>query len=118
MTGFDADKVTSGSATLKWDKVSGADGYAVELYTGGKWNEVFRTSDTIRFTVKGNSTYSLRIRAFAGTAYSDYTRLAVKTKLANCLCTGSAGRYGYGGKSWRKGCHGPCSIRAVSGVEK
>ena len=87
MTGFDADKVTSGSATLKWDKVSGADGYAVELYTGGKWNEVFRTSDSSVTSctvgsLKGNSTYSLRIRAFAGTAYSDYTRLAVKTKLA------------------------------------
>ena len=88
VTGFDADKVTSGSATLKWDKVSGADGYAVELYTGGKWNEVFRTSDSSVTSctvgsLKGNSTYSLRIRAFAGTAYSDYTRLAVKTKLAN-----------------------------------
>ena len=87
VTGFDADKVTSGSATLKWDKVSGADGYAVELYTGGKWNEVFRTSDSSVTSctvgsLKGNSTYSLRIRAFAGTAYSDYTRLAVKTKLA------------------------------------
>ena len=88
VTGFDADKVTSGSATLKWDKVSDADGYAVELYTGGKWNEVFRTSDSSVTSctvgsLKGNSTYSLRIRAFAGTAYSDYTRLAVKTKLAN-----------------------------------
>ena len=88
VTGFNADKVTSGSATLKWDKVSDADGYAVELYTGGKWNEVFRTSDSSVTSctvgsLKGNSTYSLRIRAFAGTVYSDYTRLAVKTKLAN-----------------------------------
>ena len=92
VTGFDADKVTSGSATLKWDKVSGADGYAVELYTGGKWNEVFRTSDSSVTSctvgsLKADSTYSLRIRAFKdtddGTVYSDYTRLAVKTKLAN-----------------------------------
>ena len=92
VTGFDADKVTSGSATLKWDKVSGADGYAVELYTGGKWNEVFRTSDSSVTSctvgsLKADSIYSLRIRAFKdtddGTVYSDYTRLAVKTKLAN-----------------------------------
>ena len=92
VTGFDADKVTSGSATLKWDKVSDADGYAVELYTGGKWNEVFRTSDSSVTSctvgsLKADSTYSLRIRAFKdtddGTVYSDYTRLAVKTKLAN-----------------------------------
>ena len=92
VTGFDVDKVTSGSATLKWDKVSGADGYAVELYTGGKWNEVFRTSDSSVTSctvgsLKADSIYSLRIRAFKdtddGTVYSDYTRLAVKTKLAN-----------------------------------
>ena len=91
VTGFNADKVTSGSATLKWDKVSCADGYAVELYTGGKWNEVFKTSDSSVTSctvgsLKGNSTYSLRIRAFKdtddGTVYSDYTRLAVKTKLS------------------------------------
>ena len=88
VTGFASGSQTKSSAVLGWDKVSGADGYAVELYTGGKWNEVFRTSDSSVTSctvgsLKGNSTYSLRIRAFAGTAYSDYTRLAVKTKLAN-----------------------------------
>ena len=88
VTGFASGSQTKSSAVLGWDKVSGADGYAVELYTGGKWNEVFRTSDSSVTSctvgsLKGNSTYSLRIRAFAGTAYSDYTRLAVKTKFAN-----------------------------------
>ena len=88
VTGFASGSQTKSSAVLGWDKVSGADGYAVELYTGGKWNEVFRTSDSSVTSctvgsLKGNSTYSLRIRAFAGTVYSDYTRLAVKTKLAN-----------------------------------
>ena len=87
VTGFASGSQTKSSAVLGWDKVSGADGYAVELYKGGKWNEVFRTSDSSVTSctvgsLKGNSTYSLRIRAFAGTAYSDYTRLAVKTKLA------------------------------------
>ena len=88
VTGFASGSQTKSSAVLGWDKVSGSDGYAVELYTGGKWNEVFRTSDSSVTSctvgsLKSNSTYSLRIRAFAGTAYSDYTRLAVKTKLAN-----------------------------------
>ena len=88
VTGFASGSQTKSSAVLGWDKVSDADGYAVELYTGGKWNEVFRTSDSSVTSctvgsLKGNSTYSLRIRAFAGTVYSDYTRLAVKTKLAN-----------------------------------
>ena len=92
VTGFASGSQTKSSAVLGWDKVSDADGYAVELYTGGKWNEVFRTSDSSVTSctvgsLKADSTYSLRIRAFKdtddGTVYSDYTRLAVKTKLAN-----------------------------------
>ena len=92
VTGFASDSQTKSSAVLGWDKVSCADGYAVELYTGGKWNEVVRTSDSSVTSctvgsLKADSTYSLRIRAFKdtddGTVYSDYTRLAVKTKLAN-----------------------------------
>ena len=92
VTGFASGSQTKSSAVLGWDKVSGADGYAVELYTGGKWNEVFRTSDSSVTSctvgsLKADSIYSLRIRAFKdtddGTVYSDYTRLAVKTKLAN-----------------------------------
>ena len=92
VTGFASGSQTKSSAVLGWDKVSGADGYAVELYTGGKWNEVFRTSDSSVTSctvgsLKADSIYTLRIRAFKdtddGTVYSDYARLAVKTKLAN-----------------------------------
>ena len=91
VTGFASGSQTKSSAVLGWDKVSDADGYAVELYTGGKWNEVFRTSDSSVTSctvgsLKADSIYTLRIRAFKdtddGTVYSDYTRLAVKTKLA------------------------------------
>ena len=91
VTGFASGSQTKSSAVLGWDKVSDADGYAVELYTGGKWNEVFRTSDgsvtscTVG-SLKADSIYTLRIRAFKdtddGTVCSDYARLAVKTKLA------------------------------------
>ena len=92
VTGFASGSQTKSAAVLGWDKVSGADGYAVELYTGGKWNEVFRTSDSSVTSctvgsLKADSIYTLRIRAFKdtddGTVCSDYTRLAVKTKLAN-----------------------------------
>jgi len=88
VTGFASGSQTKSSAVLGWDKVSGADGYAVELYTGGKWNEVFRTSDSSVTSctvgsLKADSIYSLRIRAFKdtddGTVYSDYTRLAAVT---------------------------------------
>ena len=91
VTGFASGSQTKSSAVLGWDKVSCADGYAVELYTGGKWNEVFRTSDSSVTSctvdsLKADSIYTLRIRAFKdtddGTVYSDYTRLAVKTKLS------------------------------------
>ena len=91
VTGFASGSQTKSSAVLGWDKVSCADGYAVELYTDGKWNEVFRTSDSSVTSctvgsLKADSIYSLRIRAFKdtddGTVYSDYTRLAVKTKLS------------------------------------
>ena len=91
VTGFASGSQTKSSAVLGWDKVSCADGYAVELYTGGKWNEVFRTSDSSVTSctvgsLKADSIYTLRIRAFKdtddGTVCSDYTRLAVKTKLA------------------------------------
>ena len=91
VTGFASGSQTKSSAVLGWDKVSCADEYAVELYTGGKWNEVFRTSDSgvtscTVGSLKADSIYSLRIRAFKdtddGTVYSDYTRLAVKTKLS------------------------------------
>ena len=53
---------------------------------------MFRTSDSSVTSctvgsLKADSIYTLRIRAFKdtddGTVYSDYTRLAVKTKLAN-----------------------------------
>ena len=91
VTGFASGSQTKSSAVLGWDKVSDADGYAVELYTGGKWNEVFRTSDSSVTSctvdsLKADSIYTLRIMAFKdtddGTVYSDYTRLAVKTKLS------------------------------------
>ena len=91
VTGFASGSQTKSSAVLGWDKVSCADGYAVELYTGGKWNEVFRTSDSSVTSctvdsLKADSIYTLRIMAFKdtddGTVYSDYTRLAVKTKLS------------------------------------
>lgn len=68
VTGFASGSQTKSSAVLGWDKVSGADGYVVELYTGGKWNEVFRTSDSSVTSctvgsLKADSIYSLRIRA-------------------------------------------------------
>ena len=84
--------VTGSWITLEWAKNDKATGYSIEQYKGGKWTVIATTKNntTLKFTVKGlknDTTYSFRIRAYktAGgvTAYSDYVRIAGKTRIAN-----------------------------------
>ena len=92
--------VTGSWITLEWAKNDKATGYAIEQYKGGKWTVIATTKNntTLKFTVKGlknDTTYSFRIRAYktAGgvTAYSDYVRIAGKTRIPNVAkFTGSA----------------------------
>ena len=80
------------SLTLAWDKNASANGYVVEQYKGGKWIQIAKTSSNavVSYTVSGlaaDATYTFRVRAYktaAGkTIYSEYTRLAAKTRIAN-----------------------------------
>lgn len=85
---FARKSATSSSLTLQWAKNANATGYAIERYTGGKWVEILRTANnaTVTHTVNGlaaGTTYTFRIRAFNGSAYSDYTRLAATTLPSN-----------------------------------
>ena len=92
--------VTGSWITLEWAKNDKATGYSIEQYKGGKWTVIATTKNntTLKFTVKGlknDTTYSFRIRAYktAGgvTAYSDYVRIAGKTRIPNVAkFTGSA----------------------------
>ena len=92
--------VTGSWITLEWAKNANATGYSIEQYKGGKWTVIATTKNntTLKFTVKGlknDTTYSFRIRAYktAGgvTAYSDYVRIAGKTRIPNVTTfTGSA----------------------------
>ena len=92
--------VTGSWITLEWAKNDKATGYSIEQYKGGKWTVIATTKNntTLKFTVKGlknDTTYSFRIRAYktAGsvTAYSDYARIAGKTRIPNVVkFTGSA----------------------------
>ena len=92
--------VTGSWITLEWAKNDKATGYSIEQYKGGKWTVIATTKNntTLKFTVKGlknDTTYSFRIRAYktAGgvTAYSDYVRIAGKTRIPNVAAfTGSA----------------------------
>ena len=89
---FKVASTTGSWITLEWAKNDKATGYSIEQYKGGKWTVIATTKNntTLKFTVKGlknDTTYSFRIRAYktAGgvTAYSDYVRIAGKTRIAN-----------------------------------
>ena len=92
--------VTGSWITLEWAKNDKATGYAIEQYKGGKWTVIATTKNntTLKFTVKGlknDTTYSFRIRAYktagASNVYSDYVRIAGKTRIPNVTTfTGSA----------------------------
>ena len=91
---------TASAITLAWNKNASANGYVVEQYKGGKWTQIAKTSSnaTVTYTVNGlkaDTTYTFRVRAYktaAGkTIYSEYTRLAAKTRIAKVATfTGSA----------------------------
>ena len=92
--------VTGSWITLEWAKNDKATGYSIEQYKGGKWTVIATTKNntTLKFTVKGlknDTTYSFRIRAYktagASNVYSDYVRIAGKTRIPNVATfTGSA----------------------------
>ena len=89
---FKVTLVTGSWITLEWAKNDKATGYSIEQYKGGKWTVIATTKNntTLKFTVKGlknDTTYSFRIRAYKTsggvTAYSDYVRIAGKTRIPN-----------------------------------
>ena len=89
---FKVTSVTGSWITLEWAKNDKATGYAIEQYKGGKWTVIATTKNntTLKFTVKGlknDTTYSFRIRAYktagASNVYSDYVRIAGKTRIPN-----------------------------------
>ena len=91
-TGFAAGSATSSSVSLKWDKNANAKGYIIEQYKGGKWTQIAKTSSNtaVTYTVNGlaaDTTYTFRIKAYAisgeSEIYSDYVRIAGKTRIAN-----------------------------------
>ncbi|MFQ7029722.1 MAG: fibronectin type III domain-containing protein [[Eubacterium] siraeum] len=97
---FKVASTTGSWITLEWAKNDKATGYVIEQYKGGKWTVIATTKNnaTLKFTVKGlknDTTYSFRIRAYktagASNVYSDYVRIAGKTRIPNVAkFTGSA----------------------------
>lgn len=75
--------VTSSSFTLTWDKNESADGYTVQYYADGKWNEKtltgnVKTAVTIG-SLKGYKTYKVRIKAYKGELQSAFDDIYITT---------------------------------------
>ena len=75
--------VTSSSFTLKWDKNESADGYTVQYYADGKWNEKTLTGNnktTVTIgSLKGYKTYKVRIKAYKGELQSAFDDIYITT---------------------------------------
>ena len=73
----------SNSITVKWGKNASADGYKVEIYTGGKWvKKTLKGSANATVTIDGlraGSVYKVRIASYKGANTSAYTYANVKT---------------------------------------
>ena len=100
VSGLAVKSYTASAITLAWNKNASANGYMIEQYKGGKWVQIAKTASNavVSYTVSGlaaDTTYTFRVRAYktsAGkTIYSEYTRLAAKTRIAKVATfTGSA----------------------------
>ena len=75
--------VTSSSFTLTWDKNESADGYTVQYYADGKWNEKTLTGNnktTVTIgSLKGYKTYKVRIKAYKGELKSAFDDIYITT---------------------------------------
>ena len=75
--------VTSSSFTLTWDKNESADGYTVQYYADGKWNEkTLNGNDKTTVTIgslKGYKTYKVRIKAYKGELQSAFDDIYITT---------------------------------------
>ena len=92
MNNLTVKSYTASAITLAWNKNASASGYVVEQYKGGKWTQIAKTSSnaTVTYTVnelKADTTYTFRVRAYktagASNVYSDYVRIAGKTRIPN-----------------------------------
>ena len=92
LTGVKVKTQGTNSLTLAWDKNARVKGYIIEQYKGGKWTQIAKTSSNtaVTYTVNGlaaDTTYTFRIKAYAisgeSEIYSDYVRIAGKTRIAN-----------------------------------
>ena len=75
---------TDTSVTISWNRNADADGYIVEWYIGDKWqSKTVEGNENISLMLENlsaGSMYKVRIRAYKGELYSDYSYFDVSTE--------------------------------------
>lgn len=81
---------SSSQVTLSWSRNTAADGYTVEIYRGGKWEQVLCATSNTKLSCKitglaEGSTYSVRIKSYkvknGRTVFSEYLKSTATTGL-------------------------------------
>lgn len=81
---------SASQVTLSWNRNAAADGYTVEIYRGGKWEQVLCATSNTKLSCKitglaEGSTYSVRIKSYkvknGRTVFSEYLKSTATTGL-------------------------------------
>lgn len=81
---------SASQVTLSWSRNTAADGYTVEIYRGGKWEQVLCATSNTKLSCKitglaEGSTYSVRIKSYkvknGRTVFSEYLKSSATTGL-------------------------------------
>ena len=81
---------SASQVTLSWSRNTAADGYTVEIYRGGKWEQVLCATSNTKLSCKitglaEGSTYSVRIKSYkvknGRTVFSEYLKSTATTGL-------------------------------------
>ena len=86
LSGLKVKSAVDSKAVVIWNADANADGYNVGYYIGGKWLEKTITDNKTAMAVLGGltpySTYKVRVRAYKGNLYGDYSYTTVTAVLS------------------------------------
>lgn len=86
VSGLKVKSAVDSKAVVIWNADANADGYNVEYYIGGKWVEKTITDNKTAMAELGGltpySTYKVRVRAYKGDLYGDYSYTTVTAVLS------------------------------------
>ena len=86
VSGLKVKSAVDSKAVVTWNADTNADGYNVGYYIGGRWLEKTITDNKTAMAVLGGltpySTYKVRVRAYKGNLYGDYSYTTVTAVLS------------------------------------